>query len=452
MTRRAASVCLILAAVGAACAADTDELWQRIEDVRYADVELRVVDGLGQPIPGAEVTVTPRRTEVRFGCNLFLWGRCGDPQLEQQYRARFAEVFDLATLPFYWWSYEREQGETQADYIRQVRAWCRDQRITPKGHPLFWNHQDPRWLPDDIAECARLALERVGETATAFGATAPDKGYIRMWDVVNEAANFERCMDKAPKLTQAWQQVGQIEMVRRAFAQARQAQPHETWTWLINDYDTSEKYERVIRELCAPDGSYPFNAIGIQSHMHNGAWSTDKIRDVCKRFGAFGLPLHFTEITILSGEHGWHRPPPWKSTPEGEQRQAEELTRLYLELLAQPQVQAIIWWDLSDKGAWMGAPAGLLRADMTPKPAFHALKGIRQRLLGEPRELTSDAAGRCAVRLPHGYFQVTYQIGEHESEKGIGVISAGTDPAVFELKFLHLHEGGAKREPDNEKD
>jgi hypothetical protein len=31
------------------------------------------------------------------------------------------------------------------------------------------------------------------------------------------------------------------------------------------------------------------------------------------------------------------------------------------------------WWDFSDQGAWQQAPAGLVRADVTPKPAYDAL-------------------------------------------------------------------------------
>jgi hypothetical protein len=36
-------------------------------------------------------------------------------------------------------------------------------------------------------------------------------------------------------------------------------------------------------------------------------------------------------------------------------------------------VQTITWWDFSDLGAWQGAPAGLLRTDMTKKPAYNKL-------------------------------------------------------------------------------
>ena len=68
--------------------------------------------------------------------------------------------------------------------------------------------------------------------------------------------------------------------------------------------------------------------------------------------------------------------PTWPSTPEGEARQADEIVRHYRTLVAHPAVEAITYWGLTDDGAWLGAPAGLVRADGTPKPAYDALRGL----------------------------------------------------------------------------
>ena len=118
--------------------------------------------------------------------------------------------------------------------------------------------------------------------------------------------------------------------------------------------------------------------IGIQSHMHSGAWPNTKIWDVCERFSRFGVPLHFTEATILSGQKGWNAPKgkAWSSTTEGEAYQARETVRFYTMLFSHPAVEAITWWDLSDLHAWKRAPAGLIRDDMSPKPAYLELEKL----------------------------------------------------------------------------
>ena len=45
-----------------------------------------------------------------------------------------------------------------------------------------------------------------------------------------------------------------------------------------------------------------FDIIGIQSHMHNGYWGSKRIWDLCNKFNGFGTPIHFTEISIVSGQ------------------------------------------------------------------------------------------------------------------------------------------------------
>ena len=42
-------------------------------------------------------------------------------------------------------------------------------------------------------------------------------------------------------------------------------------------------------------------------------------------------------------------------------------------LFAHPQVEAFTNWDFTD-GAWLGAPAGLVRKDGSKKPSYEALK------------------------------------------------------------------------------
>jgi hypothetical protein len=62
----------------------------------------------------------------------------------------------------------------------------------------------------------------------------------------------------------------------------------------------------------------------------------------------------------------------WPSTPEFEQRQAENIREMYSILFAHPLVKGITQWDFTD-GAWLGAPSGVIRADGTIKPAYEML-------------------------------------------------------------------------------
>jgi GH35 family endo-1,4-beta-xylanase len=228
--------------------------------------------------------------------------------------------------------------------------------------------------------------------------------------VVNEATHFDRgefLRVQAPKHSAMWKHVGQIEFTRECFDHARSAGPQAVL--LINDYRTDPAYERVIEQLVDDDGRPLYDVIGIQSHMHGGAWPTGKIWEVCERFARFGVPLHFTETTVLSGERTWQkqRGQSWPSTPDGEAYQAREVVRFYTMLFSHPAVEAITWWDFSDYHSWKGAPAGFLRRDMTPKPAYDELMKLVKGKWWTRTTVQTDAAGKAQFRGFLGDYRVT---------------------------------------------
>jgi len=234
--------------------------------------------------------------------------------------------------------------------------------------------------------------------------------------VINETCIMPRYERQTNPITKLCNRVGRIELIRQVFAAARATD--RTATLILNDFDTSPKYESVIRQCL--DAGIKINVIGIQSHMHVGYWGRDKLQDVCDRFARFGLPLHFTELTLLSGalktDSDWHsKHPGWISTPEGEARQAQEVEETYRTLFAHPAVQGITWWDFADFNAWQAAPSGLVRQDMTPKPAYEVLlRLVKGEWWTGPLKLGTDAAGRVKFRGVLG--QYTVKAGRQAAE------------------------------------
>ncbi len=397
------AIVLVGVAGSAWAAPQEDTLWQqadaRIEKHRKVDVQLVVRRG-GKPLPGARVTIEQTRHAFLFGCNIFLWGRAGDAAAEEAYRRRFADLLNYATLPFYWPSYEPQRGEPDHARTEQIARWCREHGILTKGHPLAWNFADPRWLPEDVEEVRRLQLARIADCVSRFA------GLIDRWDVVNEATHFDRpeFLRRAPRTSALWQKFGRVEFTRECFRHARKANPKAIL--LINDYRTDPAYEKLIEQLVDDQGKPVYDVIGIQSHMHGGVWPNQRIWEVCERFARFGVPLHFTETTIVSGEPGYERRGPWVTTPEGEARQAREVVRFYTMLFSHPAVEAITWWDFSDRGAWQRAPAGFLRADMSPKPAYDELVKLIKGKWWTRTEGTTDPQGRVAFRGFSGDYRV----------------------------------------------
>src|SRR5574344_262098 len=73
----------------------------RIETVRKTDAESLLGDEKGKPLANTEVKIHQTCNAFRFGCNLFMLGRCRTPELNAMYENQFAEVFNFATLGVY---------------------------------------------------------------------------------------------------------------------------------------------------------------------------------------------------------------------------------------------------------------------------------------------------------------------------------------------------------------
>jgi len=377
----------------------------RIEKFRKGDVVLRLVLP-GRPLKaGLNVKIEQTQHKFLFGCNIFKLGRCRTEQDNAAYEKHFAALLNYATLPFYWWSYERQQGRPDDARTEEFVRWCKAHGVITKGHPLAWNWGQPPWLPDEPEAAMQAQFGRIERCVRKF------KGDIDIWDVVNEATHYDRDKAKrdAPALTEAIRRMGIGQYVRRAFKVARAANPQATL--IINDYRTDRAYaDKVISELVDENGQPLYDVIGIQSHMHGGYWGADKTWQVCEQFAKFGKPLHFTETTLVSGprtKKGWF------TTAVGEKRQAEQVAEFYRVLFSHPAVEAITWWDFTDQGAWQRAPAGLVRADMSPKPAYEQLQYLIKSRWWTNIETKLERGGKVRFRGFFGQYKVTTESDGH---------------------------------------
>ncbi len=377
---------------------------ERIERHRKGDALLKLLGPNDKPIQaGSTVKIEQTKHKFLFGCNIFKLGQLRTPEDNAAYEKHFAAMLNFATLPFYWWNYERQRGRRDDAHIEDIVRWCKAHNITTKGHPLAWNWGEQKWLPDEPDEVMKLQLKRIGRCVGKF------KGDIDIWDVVNEATHYDRdhAKQNAPKLTEAIRRMGVGAYVREAFKAARAANPKATL--LINDYRADEDYARkVIGELVDDSGKAMYDVIGIQSHMHGSYWGAQRAWDVCERFAKFAKPLHFTETTVVSGPRSQKG---WLTTPEGEKSQAEHVVEFYRVLFSHPAVEAITWWDFTDQGAWQRAPAGFIRADMTPKPAYEQLHRLIKGKWWTQTEAKIAAEGKARLRGFLGQYKVTVRSG-----------------------------------------
>jgi len=285
--------------------------------------------------------------------------------------------------------------------------WAHQHGLRCKGHPLVWDHRagSPRWLPDDESEIDQLSKARVREIVGRY------KGRIDTWDVVNEPTHLP---DKANKTLMAKYALakGPVPYVREHLEVARGANAQATL--LVNDYRTDPPYFRLLEALAARPKQL-FDVVGIQSHMHGGLWPLRKTWEVCETYSKLGLPLHFTETTLVSGPRTGPGESWGETTPELEVKQAEDTERFYVTLFSHPAVQALTWWDFADRGAWQRAAAGWMRKDLSPKPVYERLSGLIKGKWWTRTQAVTNEAGELVFRGFYGDYAATAELpGDRE--------------------------------------
>jgi endo-1,4-beta-xylanase len=375
---------------------------------RIADVALTVTGPDGRPLPaGTALTVRQTRHRFGFGCIGFDFVPTDPPVRAGTLDDLWFDLFNTATLPFYWGEFEAERGRPRTEPLLAAARLLADRGVVIKGHPLTWHTVTAPWLLDlSVDEIERAQRERIRREVSTFA------GLIDTWDAINEVVIMPVFDKEENGITRLARERGRIAVTRMAFEEARAANPGARL--LLNDFDLSTAYECLIEGLL--EAGLRIDALGLQSHMHQGYWGEERTLATLERFARYGLPLHLTENTLLSGDLmpaeiedlNDHQVASWPSTPEGEARQADEVVRHYRTLLSHPAVESITWWGLSDAGAWLGAPGGLVRADGTPKPSYHALRSlVKDEWWLAPTEVTTDAAGRVSVSGFLGDYEVS---------------------------------------------
>lgn len=341
---------------------------------RIGECLVKVIDKNGNPVSDKDLVLNQKSHEFLFGCGAFDFLDFPGMKPNGDRRDKWLALMNYGTLPFYWGRYEPEEGHPNYEMLKDASDRLVANNVTLKGHPLCWHTVCADWLlkySDEVIMDKQLA--RINRDVTAF------KGTIDIWDVINEVVIMPIFDKYDNAVTRICNKYGRVTLVKEVFAAARAANPDGTF--LINDFNTSPQYEKLFEELL--DAGVEISAIGIQSHQHQGYWGEAKLRDVLKRFSRFGLPIHFTENTLISGEimpayiedlNDW-QVDEWPTTEEGELRQEKEWEEMYRILFADPNIKAITGWDFAD-GAWLNAPSGLITKDNRCKPVYNKLLSL----------------------------------------------------------------------------
>jgi GH35 family endo-1,4-beta-xylanase len=389
---------------------------ERIEKHRKADLEIRVVDQDGNPVPGAEVSVRQKQHAFGFGTMLSAKLLNDQTELGEQYRKHFLELFNYATVnQFYYFQWKTPK---LADYSRTLAVnalkWLEQHDIPIHGHVLVW------WFKDNnIRKSKQKVHERVVQHIDETIGFPEIGKRVQHWDVQNEPCSNSDIFNKLGRDSIA-------EWFRRSHAHAPEATLFLNEAGLCSRMDDKHWKARVdftyalAKEI--KDSGAPIHGLGLQSHHIASLAPIPEVIKTLDRFAELGLELQVTEYDIRllpstnsrkSGfEKNWRTPGP-PIPPEMEQLEADYLRDYLTACFSQPAMTAFIMWGFTENHHWLyNAP--LLRKDWRPKPAGLVWKDLVYRQWWTKANGATDDSGIFHTRGFLGDYEITVRHDDKE--------------------------------------
>ena len=381
----------------------------RIEKYRKADY---VVDGFK---PGASVEVCQVSHEFKFGGNIFNFEQFGDVEQNRIYREAFGTIYNAATVPFYWAEMEPEHGNIryntpETDSAEYWMKWKREhgglpvsgrldcpvewrrpspdsvirylksRDVDPYGHLVIYPGALPKWLRSErdskvVEDCLR---ERIRSVASHYGKS------VSIFEVTNESAGRGadgRPTDKKfPALC-----VLPDDYNFTCFTEAARVF-HPEVRLAYNNCGGSETYFEFAKRLKSRGAR--IDMLGLQMHIlseklvvkmakgnpfvtdTNGiGWQPERQMAMLRAADKVGSALHISEITI---------PSPRSILPRdvADRVQARILRDNYRLWFSWPSVERITYWNIVDGVGYEILASGVFNRDLSPKPAYDALRKL----------------------------------------------------------------------------
>jgi GH35 family endo-1,4-beta-xylanase len=378
---------------------------RRIDRHRKGDFVVRVVDGAGRPVDGAEVAVEMTRHAFPFGTAISS-RRLAETTDNDPYRTWILKLFNRGVPEncHKWRMQEDPNWRARAELLTE---WCNAHDLSIHAHVMIWSTIKWGALPKDVAARAtdanlpgraeyvrRRSLEHIADVGKRY------RGRVDEWDVINE--NFSEHVisdvvhpdvpkERAPILVE-W-----IEAARRADPDARLYV--NDFGILVGDQEKHKKsYEQTIAYLIEQDA--PLGGIGMQAHYVSG-WhrrTPGQLMATLDRFGRFGLPIQITEFDM------WGKG--WGKTPEEiDANQAKFMHEFLVTVFSHPSVNGFTMWGFWDGRHWM-KNAPLFEADWTPKRGFDVYRELVFDRWWTRRRGKAGNDGRYAFRGFRGDYRI----------------------------------------------
>lgn len=334
---------------------EADAAWRaeaadRIENIRRADLEITVVDELGNPVSNADVQIDMTKHQFGFGSALVTCRFPGNDCYDATYMSKIENLdgqghgFNMAVTEnaLKWDGWEEEWIGTPTE-TKSAIQYLSDRDIEVRGHTLIW----PGWgnLPsdleqnkDDLDYLRQRISDRIETMLTdeVIGTTVTE------WDVLNEITTNR---DLEASFEGKEEYITGRELYPEIFQQITSLKPNHVN--YINDYvtlsnggigeATTNRYKSFLTEI--KDSGVKLDGIGFQCHIGPFPTSILKLKETFDEFDElYDVEMKVTEYDIDN-----------KVDPEV---QATYLTDFLTMVYSYPKMNAFIMWGFYDGNHW----------------------------------------------------------------------------------------------------
>lgn len=420
---------------------------ERIKEYRQGDAEISFILP-NDKILEKEVPFELKQTkhEFYFGGSLSTDWNVPAKKWFPEFKAYFKNLFNYATVNFYWDSHEKVKGKwnyDEAPLSKSIYDWALANGMKLKGHPLAWHQVLPEWIKSKDRD-VRLIDKDIRKHIKMLVENYPE---ISHWDTYNEVPGIRWTDEKSGM--RRWQEFvgnkvidkevsgetvkefisGPGYVTKEVLKEARLAKPEGFY--VLNHYDYRDEFFHQQIKYCL-ENDINFEAIGVQTHMHNldQSFNEEELWMMLETFNKYNKPIHLSEISIMSCGRfeDWKglqkQSDSWqysvdnglpienlKSIPAEEEYQAQLTRDFYILAFSHPNVEVITWWTISDVDPWRGMPCGLLDVNGDPKPVYYILdelinKKWKTNITGNISDL-----GKLDFRGFYGDYNISLDIG-----------------------------------------
>ena len=327
-------------------AAWREQALKRIEEIRTAPIDIKIVDQNKKPVSGAKV-------EVKMLQSDFIWGTAVNEAIlanetpdSPKYKKVLQEFYNTIVIENGFKGGSWNQNPKRQQETIKAFEWGEKNGFRQRGHNLVW----PAWKfnpksTKDLALKDSIAFEKFIEDEIREKVSFL-KDRVVAWDVINEMMHEKDYFAYLPK-----------DIAVKWFQIAKEVDPNAQL--FINEYGmlnsisspkNIEEYIQTITDLKSKGA--PIEGIGIQGHVGRQPRDPAQVISDLEMFKPLGIPVQITEFDI---------------NMKDEELQADYTRDFLIACYSSPIVTGFTMWGFWEPKHWK-KDAAMFRNDWTEKP------------------------------------------------------------------------------------